>query len=354
MANTASRPRPARRSAPTARPSPGWARTSASRRRCCPKKPGLRTTPSRCGGASQPGSETSTERVTGGSDPGNPACVASGEGGLPASPSPSDPCQGPFVVEEQGNPRGILNEDGGQTGDFVPRLSADGYTVAFVSQAPLVASGENFGRSEDRPGKRPLCREHAPWAHARSGAHPADRARGRRRRGPRGHRADLRLRHLPRRQPGRVRDRAHPLPARLARVCQHAGRRSGDERTVRRRPRRRHAHARHPRLSGSDEASEHAHSPVVAGEDPYKEQPGDGALSPSFSDDGDDAGVLLDRLEPRVRRRQRASARACRRPAPSTAATRSSSRGSSSLRRPLPKKCRARRNPRSRPRGISA
>ncbi len=30
----------------------------------------------------------------------------------------------------------------------MPRLSADGYTVAFVSQAPLVASGENFGRSK--------------------------------------------------------------------------------------------------------------------------------------------------------------------------------------------------------------
>ncbi len=38
---------------------------------------------------------------------------------------------------------------------------------------------------------------------------------------------------------------------------------------------------------GPDEASEHAHTPVVAGEDPYKEQPGDGALSPSFSTDGD-------------------------------------------------------------------
>ena len=38
---------------------------------------------------------------------------------------------------------------------------------------------------------------------------------------------------------------------------------------------------------GPDEASEHPHLPVVAGEDPYKQQPGDGALSPSFTTDGD-------------------------------------------------------------------
>ena len=96
----------------------------------------------------QPGSETSTERVTGGSDPANPGCAAGGEGNLPASPSQSDPCQGPFVVEEQAGVSGIINEAGGQTGDFVPRLSADGYTVAFVSQAPLLTSKENFGRSK--------------------------------------------------------------------------------------------------------------------------------------------------------------------------------------------------------------
>ncbi len=44
--------RSARRSAPMARRSPGWARTSARRRRRSPKKACRRATPSRCGGAS--------------------------------------------------------------------------------------------------------------------------------------------------------------------------------------------------------------------------------------------------------------------------------------------------------------
>ncbi len=92
----------------------------------------------------EPGSETPTERVTGGSDPQNPACVASGETSLPATPSPSDPCQGPFATPEGPTPPGILA--GGAGSDFVPRLSADGYTVAFVSQEPLASLGENFGR----------------------------------------------------------------------------------------------------------------------------------------------------------------------------------------------------------------
>jgi hypothetical protein len=93
-----------------------------------------------------PGSETPTERVTGGSDPLSPACVASGETQLPIQASSSDPCQGPFVVAE-GQPAAGILAGGSKTG-FVPRLSADGYTVAFVSQAPLVALGSNFGRGK--------------------------------------------------------------------------------------------------------------------------------------------------------------------------------------------------------------
>jgi hypothetical protein len=90
-----------------------------------------------------PSSQTPTERVTGGSEPLNPACVASGEAVLPQQPSPADPCQGPFALAE-GQPSGIMANEG--EGLFVPRLSADGYTVAFVSRAPLVALGANFGR----------------------------------------------------------------------------------------------------------------------------------------------------------------------------------------------------------------
>jgi len=89
------------------------------------------------------GSETPTERVTGGSDPQNPACIAGGETVLPAGPSLADPCEGPFFILEESPVAGILV--GGVTSEFIPRLSADGYTVAFISQAPLVALSEFFG-----------------------------------------------------------------------------------------------------------------------------------------------------------------------------------------------------------------
>jgi hypothetical protein len=235
----------------------------------------------------EPGSETSTERVTGGSDPTNPACKASGEGSLPASLSQSDPCQGPFVVEEQSNVAGILNQSGGETGDFVPRLSADGYMVAFVSEAGLVTSGENFGRSKD------------------------------------GQESDLYVANM---TPGLTRDQA------LTQVTELAGGEGAGLAdtapifdfdispdglqvafsTVRTRfplgfPAFVSTPAGEPGMNelydadladgtltrithgykSEDEAGEHAHEPAPAGEDPYKGQPGDGALSPSFSGDGE-------------------------------------------------------------------
>ncbi len=93
-----------------------------------------------------PGSETATERVTGGSDPLNPACIASGETALPQTPAPGDPCQGPFNAPKNTIPPGLMA--GSTENDFVPRLSADGYAVAFVAQAPLVALGADFGRGD--------------------------------------------------------------------------------------------------------------------------------------------------------------------------------------------------------------
>jgi WD40-like Beta Propeller Repeat len=92
-----------------------------------------------------PGSETPTERVTGGSDPQAPGCAASGEAALPVVPSQSDPCQGPFAASGTESPSGMLLAGGG--GDFVPQLSADGYTVAFTVHAPLVALSEFLGSS---------------------------------------------------------------------------------------------------------------------------------------------------------------------------------------------------------------
>jgi hypothetical protein len=92
------------------------------------------------------GGEVSTRRVTGGSDPTNPACIASGERTLPAEQSLSDPCQGPCRVED------TIGLWGGGEGDLVPRLSRDGYKVAFLANAKLVSDGEDFAVApEDIP-----------------------------------------------------------------------------------------------------------------------------------------------------------------------------------------------------------
>lgn len=86
-----------------------------------------------------------TRRVTGGSDPGNPSCAASGESTLPSSPSSSDPCQGPFVGLQEGRTAGIA---GNASDDVIPRLSGDGYEVAFLANAPLAALGGAFAGAE--------------------------------------------------------------------------------------------------------------------------------------------------------------------------------------------------------------
>ena len=102
-----------------------------------------------------------------------------------------------------------------------------------------------------------------------AGAHAADRARRRRRRRPRATRRRSSTSTSP---PTAARSRSPPqrtvFPLGSPAFVSAPGRRTRDGRTVRRRPRRRHAHARHPRLSRA-EASEHPHQPVVAGEDPY-------------------------------------------------------------------------------------
>jgi hypothetical protein len=83
-----------------------------------------------------------TRRVTGGSQPEDAACQASGEQILPGltQQSLADPCQGPFATESQG----VWS---GTAGNAIPQLSANGETVAFVSRAPLLALGSDFGRS---------------------------------------------------------------------------------------------------------------------------------------------------------------------------------------------------------------
>jgi hypothetical protein len=89
------------------------------------------------------GEQAPTRRVTGGSDPTSALCVASGETGLPDGEAQlSNPCQGPFEA--------LGGEDDGVWGlgtndDYLPRLSANGQTVAFLATARDVASGLEFG-----------------------------------------------------------------------------------------------------------------------------------------------------------------------------------------------------------------
>ena len=71
-------------------------------------------------------------------------------------------------------------------------------------------------------------------------------------------RADHRLRHLARRQPDRLHHRTHGVSARLADVREPAGGQAGNAGTLRRRPGRRHAHARDPRLRRRTQQSEPA------------------------------------------------------------------------------------------------
>lgn len=235
-----------------------------------------------------PGSETATERVTGGSDPLSPQCQASGERSLPSAPSPADPCQGPFLVGETGGLDGILAIGaGGEVGDFVPRVSADGRLVAFISEAPLSSVGENFGRG-----------------------------------GGSGQASDLYLATM---QPGLIRVQALRALTELAGgeaagigatapIVDFAVSSDGGQvafTTARTEfPLGSPAYVSEPQAEpGMDElfdvdladdtltrvthgyaspqeASEHVHEAKSAGEDPYARQPADGALSPSFSADG--------------------------------------------------------------------
>jgi hypothetical protein len=81
-------------------------------------------------------------RVTGGSDPTNPACEASGEKEVPEKfPSPLDPCAGPLERYREQGKEGLWGSKGADA-DFVPQLSENGMTVAFITGGRELASGE--------------------------------------------------------------------------------------------------------------------------------------------------------------------------------------------------------------------
>jgi WD40-like Beta Propeller Repeat len=95
------------------------------------------------GGPSEP-----TRRVTGGADVEDPECEAHPEARLPGTPSTSDPCQGPFATQDSGG-LGTYNAKESEV-EAIPRLSANGDEVAFVSSAKLTsqAAGIAIGAFE--------------------------------------------------------------------------------------------------------------------------------------------------------------------------------------------------------------
>lgn len=233
----------------------------------------------------QPGSETPTERVTGGSDPTNPACAQSGETALPPSPSAADPCQGPFdLAEEQPLVSGVWNSNG-ETGDFAPRLSADGYTVAFLSDVPLISAGENFGRfAQGQPSdlyvanmRAGLTRDQALTRLTELGGGEGDPA------------ATEPIYDFDISPDGSqvafaTRRTQFPLgsPAYVSPQAGEPGMNELFDADLRDDTLTRVTHG----YQAPDEASEHAHTPPRSvGEDPYL-QHGDGALSPSFAAGG--------------------------------------------------------------------
>ena len=89
-----------------------------------------------------------TRRVTGGADVEDPECEAHPEAKLPAAPSTSDPCQGPFATQDSGG-FGTYNAKESED-EVIPRLSANGNEVAFISSAKLTsqAAGITIGAAE--------------------------------------------------------------------------------------------------------------------------------------------------------------------------------------------------------------
>jgi hypothetical protein len=229
--------------------------------------------------------ETATERVTGGSDPAAPGCAASGETVLPSHPSSTDPCQGPFEVEEEKPSSGIWASGGGDEGDFLPRLSKDGYTVAFLSEAPLVSLGENFGTSKTgQESDLYVADMHAGLTRDQALTQLTELAGG-------GEASladvapiyDFEISPNASQVAFSTRRTQFPLgsPALVSPLAGEPGMNELFDVDLTNHTLTRVSHG----YQGPDEPSEHPHPPKPAGEDPY-EQRGDGALSPSFSTEG--------------------------------------------------------------------
>jgi len=94
------------------------------------------------------GPQAPIRRVTGGGDPASAACASSGETTLLEPETLLDPCQGPLdTAPHSSSTSGTWTL--APTGDYLPRLSANGMTVAFLSNARYVAGGEEFGTADE-------------------------------------------------------------------------------------------------------------------------------------------------------------------------------------------------------------
>jgi hypothetical protein len=93
------------------------------------------------------GPSAPTLRVTGGSEPENPACAASGESEVPEFPSSLDPCHGPFAIFNHLAEFYLLDA---ADVNFVPQLSKNGDSVAFLASAREVGSGEEIAGADER------------------------------------------------------------------------------------------------------------------------------------------------------------------------------------------------------------
>ena len=245
------------------------------------------------------GTPAPIRRITGGSDPASAACQASGERALSSPASAADPCQGPFsTFTNPANPGIVSSLEGND--DVIPRLSGDGYEVAFLANAPLLALGEGFGNGAAGHADLYLADMHAPATRVQALTPLTEMASGE-------------LTSLATTAPiidlgvspdgtqvaFTTKRTQFPLgtPAYISPPSAAAGMAelfdvdlSNDTLT---------------RVTEGFEGGpgERPHEAAPTGEDPYS-SPGDGALSPSFSADGNVLVFSLDGCQPRLRGRQ--------------------------------------------------
>ena len=193
-----------------------------------------------------PGSRTPIERVTGGSDPGNPACCGERrDSGRPRPAKARSKSSRNRLKRARPPGSGAKPGSGGGQGNPVPRLSENGEDVAFISTALPVAIGAGFGTEDaGEPADLYVVNMHAGLTRDQA-ITPLTRIGGVNEAAaepitdfdisPNGEQVAFTTARI-----------EFPLgsPAYVSEPAAEAG----ESRTVRRRPRQRHRHARQPRI----------------------------------------------------------------------------------------------------------